>query len=302
MSFLYESIFITPTKKSEIVELPINTFYWIVLILFNITKIIFSIIYLFQTNGSLLSIVLIVFIVKFIVYSTRNYIKFVSKFKSKVIKILMLVLLIIESFFELPIVWVYPNYIYNYSNYRLIYENKKYNIFNNILYLIETFSVFIIYFSYKSLLNHNHDERYVVVPTICLISSFVLLFICLLIIIGDIFYIVNEKNQSSQMKNESLRKDLGNSKKNGDEERRFDRNEYLKRINSNTNVEKMISMMNVNSNHKSNENENFERMNVRGCLTNEDLNSNRRIFLETTNKKSEGINTSKIYCYTYTYI
>lgn len=300
MSFLYESIFITPNKKSEIVELPINTLYWIIIILFNITKIIFSIIYLFQTNGSLLSIILIVFIVKFIVYSTRNYIKFVSKFKSKVIKILMLALLIIESFFELPIVWVYPNYIYNYSNYRLIYENKKYNIINNIFYFIETFSVFIIYFSYKSLL--NHEERYVVVPTICLISSFVLLFICLLITIGDIFSIVNEKNQSSHMKNESLRKDLGNSKKIGDDERRFDRNEYLKRINSNTDVEKMISMMNINSNHKSNENENFEKMNVRGCLTNEDLNSNRRIFLETTNKKIEDINTSKSYSYTYIYI
>lgn len=135
MNFIYKNVFI---GKDEKFNYSFNILYWFFKIFKEIFKWIYSV-SLFSENKTLFALCFIAPIFKFIFISIQNIIAFKTNFRGNTPFIIISVfILIIESFFELPIHLMCPvNKIYLHTNYYRIYDKKISSTINNNLEGIE---------------------------------------------------------------------------------------------------------------------------------------------------------------------
>ena len=140
--FLYQSIFIG--LETEHYDSAINAFFWI----FLITKVAFQWIFAvheFKTNKLLFILLFIPPFTKFILISLGSLERFKKLFyKNYPLIIFIIILLIIECFYELPIHCLFPvNRIYMHTNYYRIFDLKERIDTYLGIEIIESFGLFI---------------------------------------------------------------------------------------------------------------------------------------------------------------
>ena len=140
--FLYQSIFIG--LETEHYDSAINAFFWI----FLITKVAFQWIFAvheFKTNKLLFILLFIPPFTKFILISLGSLERFKKLFyKNYPLIIFIIILLIIECFYELPIHCLFPvNRIYMHTNYYRIFDLKERIDTYLGIEIIESFGLFL---------------------------------------------------------------------------------------------------------------------------------------------------------------
>lgn len=124
MSYLFKNVFYH--KDTESPDEFINGAYWLLLVTKNICKWLFAGYLLSNGSYSLFILLFICPIAKFVLISLGNLYKFKKNFRGSLI-IAMGLILLVESFFELPIHIAFPfNRIYLHTNYYKIYDLMKY--------------------------------------------------------------------------------------------------------------------------------------------------------------------------------
>ena len=242
---IYESIYISPSKSIELYEIPMNIIYWSILIFSNVNKWIFSILSIKQNSYILLIFCILFSLLRFSIYSIKNYFDFIKKFTNIIVKIVMLFLLIIESSCEFPAIWIYLGYIYHYSNYRFIYDKKSFSLLNLIFQVVESFITIVLYITYDT---SDQDNSYYLIPLLSFIFALIVIGVNIFLFIMSV--IIHQRMKKEKEENDKLqvkkieiqvKKDSINSKHGHIQS---DRNQLIKKINTNSNVEDVINTIN----------------------------------------------------------
>ena len=140
--FLYKSIFIG--LETENYDSATNAFFWIFLTIKIVFQWIFAI-HEFKTNKLLFILLFIPPFAKFILISLGSLERFKKLFyKNYPLIIFIIILLIIECFYELPIHCLFPvNRIYMHTNYYRIFDLKERIDTYLGIEIIESFALFI---------------------------------------------------------------------------------------------------------------------------------------------------------------
>jgi hypothetical protein len=255
---VYESIYISPSKSKELYEIPMNILFWLIIMFSNANKWIFSIMYIKQSSYILLICCIIITLLRFSVYSIRNYFDFIKKFTNILVKIVMLLLLIVESSFEFPVIWVYLGYIYHYSNYRFIYDKNTFSLLNSIIQIAESFITIILYITYD---NSDPERSYFLIPLLSFIFGLIVIGINVFLILMRIKIYLKYNEEKANIDKLEIKKIEVQEKKDSINKRHghipSDRAQLIKKINTNSNVEDVINTINsrnsiLNYNSKAN--------------------------------------------------
>jgi hypothetical protein len=174
MNYLFINVFY---KKSEgkCADDFMNSAYWLLLITKNILKWYYAVILMLGTtkNYGLFVILFISPMLKLLSISLGNIYKFSKLFKNKIVILIMSLFLLIESFVELPVHFLFPqNHIYLHSNYFKIYDIQKYRQVEILTELFENSMIIIfLYYSFTKL-----DDELSVIHILTLVFSIVMLF------------------------------------------------------------------------------------------------------------------------------
>jgi hypothetical protein len=123
MNYLFENIYFKNSQGRLYDEL-INGSYWVILLTKNILKILFAAEYQLT---SLLLIMIVSPLLRFFAIGLGNIYKFKKYNKVKILIFIMSTIVLIESFFELPLHYVLTkNVIYLHTNNFKIYDSEKY--------------------------------------------------------------------------------------------------------------------------------------------------------------------------------
>lgn len=243
---IYESIYISPSKSIELYEIPMNIIFWSIIIFSNVNKWIFSILYIKQNSYVLLIFCILFSLLRFSVYSIKNYFDFIKKFTNIIVKVFMLLLLIIESSMEFPAIWIYLGYIYHYSNYRLIYDKKTFSLLNSIFQVVESFITIVLYITYDT---NEPEKTYFLIPLLSFIFALIVIGINIFLFSMNMYIYFKAKkekaaNEKIQVKKIEIqeKKDSINSKRHGHVA--SDKAQLIKKINTNSNVDNIINTIN----------------------------------------------------------
>lgn len=149
-SLLYRSVFIG--KEDPYPNYPLNICYWVLKIGKDIFKWIYSV-SLLKENKALFILLFISPVLKYILIGLGSLDRFKKNFyRIKVLILFIIILLIIEAFFELPNHFLFQvNKIYLHTNYYRIYDIRERALRNILIEIVESFVVFgfiIYYFIY----------------------------------------------------------------------------------------------------------------------------------------------------------
>lgn len=191
--FLYRSIYIGKDDDYYL-SYPLNILYWCIKIGKDVFKWIYSV-SLIKKNISLFILLFLSPLLKFIFISLGSIDRFKKNFyRIKILLILIVILLLIESFFELPVHFLFPiNKIYKHTNYYRIYDLRE-RLFHNVL--IEIFENLLL-FGYLIYYFNNGKFHYSAVIEIIFVILNIIFFIYSLFIycFYDKFEIQKKRHQ-----------------------------------------------------------------------------------------------------------
>lgn len=176
------SVFIP--KKNFLDHYGINVTFWVI----KLGKDIFTWIYaisLFSENKILFALLFFPPFFKYLFISLGSLRRFKKNFRSNPLILLIILLLIVESFYELPIHIIFPlNKIYLHSNYYRNYDKRETTSINNLIEITEDF-ILLIYLVYFFSFGKFHYSAVVLIilDVFCLIT-FILFVIYFLSIEG----------------------------------------------------------------------------------------------------------------------
>jgi hypothetical protein len=150
---MFENVFFRREKKQGIFvpDEIVNISYWLVLIVKNVFKWMYAVSLLSDKNFALVVILLICPMLKFILIGLGNIYKFRQNFRRPVFVVFIVIIILLESFFEMPIHILFPkNHLYLNTNYYKIYDLMKYRQVEIFTEILENFIIFlfILFFSF----------------------------------------------------------------------------------------------------------------------------------------------------------
>lgn len=190
MKYLFENVFYKKSENKKADEL-VNISYWVLLTIKNIMKwILLSA--LFKEGNTIIFILLVFPLLKVFRIGIGNIYKFKQYFRVRSFIVIMGLINLLESYFELPSHFLFPvNRIYLHTIYFKIYDMKKYIKVELLLEVVE--NIIIIGLIVIDILNGFISLTHIL--------SFVFSFIILIYYIGATFYFLflynyDEKNNS----------------------------------------------------------------------------------------------------------
>ena len=165
LTLINTSIFIS--KNDININIPINITYWILKLSKDIFKWIYAI-SLFNENKILFALLFLPPVLKYIFISIFALRRFKINFRgNNPLIILIIIILLIESFYELPIHFIFPvNKIYLHTNYYRIYDMKKDMMTNIVIECVEC-SVLFVYLIYYFAFGKFHYSAVVLIIILC---------------------------------------------------------------------------------------------------------------------------------------
>lgn len=203
------------SKDAKSINYPINCSYWIMKLAKDIFKWIYAI-SLFQEDKVLFCLLFIAPFFKFFFISTYALKRFKVNFRgNKILIIIIILILLIESFYELPVHFIFPvNRIYLHTNYYRIYDITK-NASTNIYIELCESTVLMVYLIWYFAFGKFHYSA-VVLIIINVFNLFFFIFSFLYFCFFQTKHEMDEKEKETKLKNKI--KEAINSK---DEEKRF---------------------------------------------------------------------------------
>jgi len=173
MHALFSNIFFNKDKQFDDC---VNICYWIVLITKNVLKWLFVFYVVESYKALLIAILLFSPVVKFVLIGLKNLKHFREKFRRSVFIVFMLIEVLIECFFELPVHFFFPrNIIYYHSIYFKIYDKTSYRGFECLSEMIE--NAIVIYYLIQFFMNNTKGLSIISILLI-VFSCICLLFFC----------------------------------------------------------------------------------------------------------------------------
>lgn len=211
--FVNSNVYVS--KDAREVDYPINCSYWIMKLAKDIFKWIYAI-SLFKEDKVLFCLLFIAPFFKFLFISTYSLKRFKVNFRgNKILIIIIILILLIESFYELPVHFIFPvNRIYLHTNYYRIYDMIK-NASTNIYIELCESTVLMIYLIWYFAFGKFHYSAVVLI----IINFFNLLFFIFSFLYFCFFQ--TKKETDEKVKKTNLKNKIKEAIEHKDEEKRF---------------------------------------------------------------------------------